>query len=65
MITIDVAIVGRAITIQEAIQKRSYEPINKTITKYQTKRIIATISNNVKLEDNNYMEGDREIIKIS
>ena len=31
--TIVVAIVGRAITIWEAIQKRSHEPIHKTYTK--------------------------------
>ena len=31
--TIVVAIVGRAITIWEAIQKRSHEPIYKTYTK--------------------------------
>ena len=31
--TIAVAIVGRAITIWEAIQKRSYEPIYKTLKK--------------------------------
>ena len=33
--TIAVAIFGRAITIWEAIQKRSYEPIYKTYTKLE------------------------------
>ena len=34
--TIAIAIVGRAITIWEAIQKRSHEPIYKTNTKIET-----------------------------
>ena len=35
--TIAVTIVGRAITIWEAIQKRSHEPIYKTHTKNEAK----------------------------
>ena len=34
--TIAVAIVGRAITVWEAIQKRSHEPIYKTYTRATT-----------------------------
>ena len=34
--------VGRAITIWEAIQKRSHEPINKTYTKIEAKILRAT-----------------------
>jgi hypothetical protein len=40
--TIAIAIVGRAITIWEAIQKRSHEPIYKTHTKIEAKRLKAT-----------------------
>ena len=40
--TIAVAIVGRAITKWEAIQKRSHEPIYKTHTKNKAKRLRAT-----------------------
>ena len=40
--TIAVAIVGRAITIQETIQKRSHEPIYKTYTKIKAKGLRAT-----------------------
>ena len=40
--TIAVAIVERAITIWEAIQKRSHEPIYKTQTKIEAKRLRAT-----------------------
>ena len=40
--TIAVAIVGRAITIWEAIQKRSHEPIYKTYTKIEAKGLRAT-----------------------
>ena len=39
---ITVAIVGRAITIWEAIQKRSHEPIYKTHTNIEAKRLRAT-----------------------
>jgi hypothetical protein len=39
--TIDIAIVERAITIWEAIQKKSYEPIYKTYTKYEAKGLRA------------------------
>jgi len=46
-----VAIVGRAITIWEAIQKRSYEPIYKTHTKIEAKRIRATTFAIVKSEE--------------
>ena len=42
MTTIAVAIVGRAITIWEAIQKRSHDPIYKTYTKNEAKGLIAT-----------------------
>jgi hypothetical protein len=37
-----VAIVGRAITIWEAIQKRSHEPIYKTYAKLEAKGLRAT-----------------------
>ena len=37
-----VAIVGRAITVWEAIQKRSHEPIYKTYTKIEAKGLRAT-----------------------
>ena len=40
--SIAVAIVGREKTIWEAIQKRSYEPIYKTYTKIEAKRLRAT-----------------------
>ena len=40
--TIAIAIVGRAIIIWEAIQKRSYEPIYKIHTKIEAKRLRAT-----------------------
>ena len=43
MTTIAVAIVGRAITIWEAIKKRSHEPIYKKYTKFEAKRLRATI----------------------
>ena len=42
MTTIDVAIVGRAITIREAIQKRSQVSIYKTDTKNVAKSLGAT-----------------------
>ena len=42
MTTIAIAIVGRAITIWEAIQKRSHEPIYKTYTKIEANGIRAT-----------------------
>ena len=38
--TIAIAIVGRAITIWEAIQKRTHEPIYKTYTKIEVGRAI-------------------------
>jgi hypothetical protein len=40
--TIAIAIVRRAITIWEAIQKRSHEPITKTYTKNEAKGLRAT-----------------------
>ena len=40
--TFAIAIVGRAITIWEAIQKRSHEPIYKTYTKIEAKRLRVT-----------------------
>ena len=45
------AIVGRAITIWEAIQNRSPEPINKTHTKIEGKRLKATTFAITKLEE--------------
>ena len=47
---IAVAIVGRAITIWEAIQKRSHEPIYKTNTKIEAKGLRATTFAIAKLE---------------
>ena len=41
--TIAVAIVGRAITIWEAIEKRSHEPIYKTHTIIEAKRLRAKL----------------------
>ena len=50
--TIAVAIVGRAITIWEAIQKSSYEPIYETHTsKIEAKRLRATTFAITKLEE--------------
>ena len=49
--TIAVAIVGRAITVWEAIQKRSHEPIYKTYTKIKAKRLRATTFGIAKLEE--------------
>ena len=40
--TIAVALVGRAITVWEAIQKRSHEQIYKTYTKIEAKGLRAT-----------------------
>ena len=51
MTNIDVAIVGRAITIWEAIQKRSNEPIYKTVTKKKAKRVRETTFAFAKLEE--------------
>ena len=48
---VTVAIVGRAITIWEAIQKRSYEPIYKTHTKIEAKRLRVTTFALAKLEE--------------
>jgi hypothetical protein len=48
---LSVAIVGRVITIWEAIQKRSHEPIYKTNTKIEAKRLRATTFAIVKLEE--------------
>ena len=41
LLTIAIAIVGRAITIWEAIQKRSHEQIYKTYTKIEVKGLRA------------------------
>ena len=49
--TIADAIVGRALTIWKAIQKRSHEPINKTHTKIEAKRLRATTFAIAKLEE--------------
>ena len=46
-----VAIVGRAITIWEAIQKRSHETIYKTYPKIGAKRLRATTFAIAKLEE--------------
>ena len=51
--TIAVAIFGRAITVWEAIQKRSHKPIYKTRTKIEAKRLRATTLAIVKLESDN------------
>ena len=51
MTTIAVAIVIRAITLWEAIKKRSHEPINKTHTKIEAKRLRATTFAIAKLEE--------------
>jgi hypothetical protein len=45
-----VTIVGRAITIWEAKQKRSHEPIYKTYTRIEAKRLRATTFAIAKLE---------------
>ena len=42
MTTFAVTIVGRVVTIREAIQKRSHEPIYKTYAKVEAKRLRAT-----------------------
>ena len=49
--TIAVAIVGIAIPIWEAIQKRSHEPIYKTHTNIEAKRLRATTFAIAKLEE--------------
>ena len=46
-----IAIVGRAITIWEAIQKRSHELIYKTHTKLEARRLKATIFAIAKLKE--------------
>ena len=46
-----IIIVGRAITKWEVIQKRSNEPIYKTHTKIEAKRLRATTFTIVKLEE--------------
>ena len=46
-----VAIVGRVLTIWEAIQKKSHEPIYKTYTKIEAKRLRATNFAIAKLEE--------------
>ena len=51
MTTIAVAIVRRAITILEAIQKRSHEPFYKTHTKIEAKKLKATTFAIAKLEE--------------
>jgi hypothetical protein len=51
MTTIYVTIVGRAITILQAIQKRSHEPIYKTHAKIEAKRLKATTFAIAKLEE--------------
>ena len=48
---IAMSIVGRAITILEAIQKRSNEPIYKTYTKIEEKRLRTTTFAIAKLEE--------------
>ena len=56
--TIAVAIVGRAINIWEAIQKRSYEPIYKTHTKIEAKNLRATTFAIAKLKKR-YLNGEQ------
>ena len=51
MTTIAVAIAGTAITVWEAVQKRSHEPIYKTYTKIEVKRLRATTFAIAKLEE--------------
>ena len=51
MTTIAVAIVRRATTIQEAIQKRSHESIYKTHKKFKHKGVRATTFAIAKLEE--------------
>ena len=51
MTTIAVAIVGRAITIWEAIQRRSHEQIYKIHTKIKAKRLRATTFAIAKLKE--------------
>jgi hypothetical protein len=51
VIAIVVAIVGRAITIWEAIQKRSHQTIYKTHPKIEAKRLRATTFVIAKLEE--------------
>ena len=51
MTTIAAAIVERAITIWEAIQKKRIEPIYKTYTKIEAKRLRATTFDITKLEE--------------
>ena len=51
MTTIAVAIVGRAITIWEEVQKRSHEQIYKTHTKIEAKRLRATTFAIAKLQE--------------
>ena len=55
MTTIAVAIVGRVITIWVAIQKRSHEPIYKTHTKIEAKRLRATTFAIAKNYHNGYL----------
>ena len=49
--TLAVAIVGRAINIREATQKRSHESSYKTYTKNEAKRLRATTIAIAKLEE--------------
>ena len=49
--TIAVAIVGRGITLWEAIMKRNHEPIYKTYKKIEEKRLRATTFAIAKLEE--------------
>ena len=49
--SITFSIVGRLITIWEATQKRSHEPILKTNTKNEAKRLRATTFAITKLEE--------------
>ena len=57
--TIAVAIVGRAITVWEAIQKRSYEPIYKIYTKI-AKGLRATTLLSQSWKSDNFIESKRE-----
>ena len=57
MTTIAIAIVGKAITIWEAIQKRSHEPIYKTYTKIEAKRLRAISSSGIPRFSSKYSLG--------
>ena len=57
---IAVAIVGRAISIWEAIEKRSHEPIYKIYTKNEAKGLRATTLLSQSWKSDNKMGSNRE-----